>query len=320
MGMKIIEGYSDIGEAATLNLSTHRFDEALRFAYGQRTELGDPSFVEGMTEYQAQMLSNATTSAVRAKLNDYHTQNVSAYDPSGFESLETPGTSAVVTSDASGMAVSLTTTINLLFGSRVMIPETGVIMNNEMNDFSIPGSSNAFGFIPSPANYIRPGKRPLSSISPSIVEHADGSLYFVVASAGGSRIITAVLQNLWHVLDQNATAAEALAAPRLHDHRRRTANFSDCEFVSSSKQALICAYGMITEWRGANFRTSNSSVLQSKFCSLHVYDQKSYTIRVFFLGGFRVIHRHCAGVRLASLHCLQEDGFRSYKKRRQRLL
>jgi gamma-glutamyltranspeptidase/glutathione hydrolase len=215
--MKIIEGYSDIGEAATLNLSTHRFDEALRFAYGQRTELGDPSFVEGMTEYQVQMLSNATTNAVRAKLNDYHTQNVSAYDPSGFESLETPGTSAVVTSDASGMAVSLTTTINLLFGSRIMIPETGVIMNNEMNDFSIPGSSNAFGFIPSPANYIRPGKRPLSSISPSIVEHADGSLYFVVASAGGSRIITAVLQNLWHVLDQNATAAEALAAPRLHD-------------------------------------------------------------------------------------------------------
>lgn len=215
--MKIIEGYSDIGEAATLNLSTHRFDEALRFAYGQRSELGDPSFVEGLTEYQKDMLSDETAAAVRAKLDDNHTQNVSAYDPSGFESLETPGTSAVVAADASGMAISLTTTINLLFGSHVMVPETGVIMNNEMNDFSIPGSSNAFGFIPSPANYIRPGKRPLSSISPSIVEKADGKLYFVVASAGGSRIITAVLQNLWHVLDQNATAPEALAEPRLHD-------------------------------------------------------------------------------------------------------
>ncbi|KAM0721925.1 hypothetical protein Q7P37_002850 [Cladosporium fusiforme] len=215
--MKIIEGYPDIGEAATVNLSTHRFDEALRFAYGQRSELGDPSFVEGLGEYQAGMLSEETVSAVRAKLNDFHTQNVSAYDPDGFESLETPGTSAIVASDASGMAISLTTTINLLFGSHVMVPETGVIMNNEMNDFSIPGSSNAFGFIPSPANYIRPGKRPLSSISPSIVEHSDGKLYFVVASAGGSRIITAVIQNLWNVLDKNATAAEALAAPRLHD-------------------------------------------------------------------------------------------------------
>lgn len=215
--MNIISGYDDIGEAATLNLSTHRFDEALRFAYGQRTELGDPYFVEGLDEYQASMISNATGAAVRARISDYHTQNTSAYDPDGFESLETPGTSAIVTSDQSGMAVSLTTTINTLFGSRIMVPETGVILNNEMNDFSIPGSSNAFGYIPTPANYVRPGKRPLSSISPSIVESADGKLYFVVASAGGSRIITAVVQNLWHVLDQNATASEALAAPRLHD-------------------------------------------------------------------------------------------------------
>lgn len=215
--MKIIEGYPDIGQAATVNLSTHRFDEALRFAYGQRSELGDPSFVKGLDKYQADMLSDETANAVRAKLDDNRTQNVSAYDPDGFESLETPGTSAIVASDASGMAIALTTTVNLLFGSHVIVPETGVIMNNEMNDFSIPGSSNAFGFIPSPANYIRPGKRPLSSISPTIVEHSDGKLYFVVASAGGSRIITAVIQNLWHVLDQNATAAEALAEPRLHD-------------------------------------------------------------------------------------------------------
>ncbi len=85
-------------------------------------------------------------------------------------------------------------------------------------DFSIPGSSNAFGYIPSPSNYIRPGKRPLSSISPTIVEHlSNGTLYFAVGSAGGSRIITATIQNLWHVLDQNMTAIKALAQPRLHD-------------------------------------------------------------------------------------------------------
>lgn len=111
-----------------------------------------------------------------------------------------------MTADASGMAISLTTTVNILFGSGVMVPETGVIMNDEMNDFSIPGSSNVFGYIPSPVNYIRPGKRPLSSISPTIVESADGALYFVVGSAGGSRIITATVQNIWHVLDQGLTA------------------------------------------------------------------------------------------------------------------
>lgn len=215
--LKIIEGYTDIGHADTLNLSTHRFDEALRFAYGQRSELGDPYFVKGMDEYQADMLKEETAAAVRAKISDAHTLNVSAYDPSGFESLVTPGTSAVATSDVNGMAVALTTTVNLLFGSQIMVPETGIILNNEMNDFSIPGSSNAFGYIPSPANYVRPGKRPLSSITPTIVEHASGMLYFVAAAAGGSRIITSTLQTIWHVLDQNATAPQALAAPRLHD-------------------------------------------------------------------------------------------------------
>jgi gamma-glutamyltranspeptidase/glutathione hydrolase len=215
--MKIIEGYKDIGQAATINESTFLFDEAIRFAYGQRSQLGDPAFVKNMDLYQAEMLSNATVSAVRAKINPLHTLNVSAYDPSGFESLVTPGTSAVVTSDVTGLSVALTTTINLLFGSHLMVPETGIILNNEMNDFSIPGSSNAFGYIPSPANFIRPGKRPLSSITPAIVEHANGTLYFVASAAGGSRIITAVLQNLWHVLDQNMTAAQAIAQPRFHD-------------------------------------------------------------------------------------------------------
>ncbi|KAK5173501.1 uncharacterized protein LTR77_002182 [Saxophila tyrrhenica] len=215
--MKISEGFDTLGWPADLNISTHRFDEAIRFAYGQRSELGDPEFVPGMLEFETEMLNATVAAQIRSRINDFHTLNVSAYDPSGFESLNTPGTSAVAVSDSSGMAISLTTTVNLLFGSHLMVPETGVIMNNEMNDFSIPGTSNAFGYVPSPANYIRPGKRPLSSITPTIAEHADGSLYYVVGAAGGSRIITATLQNLWHVLDQNMTAPEALARPRFHD-------------------------------------------------------------------------------------------------------
>lgn len=87
-----------------------------------------------------------------------------------------------------------------------------------MNDFSIPGSSNAFGYIPSPSNYIRPGKRPLSSISPVIAEFGmNRTLYFLTSSAGGSRIITANIQNLVNVLDKNLTAPQALAQPRFHD-------------------------------------------------------------------------------------------------------
>ncbi|KAI0107756.1 gamma-glutamyltransferase 1 [Nemania sp. FL0031] len=215
--LNIVNGFDEFGDPAAINLTTHRLDEAIRFAYGQRTELGDPLFVDGLDAYQQSMLSAETAAEVRSKISDFHTLNVSAYNPMGFESLPTPGTSHIVAADKSGLAVSVTTTVNLLFGSQLMVPETGVIMNDEMNDFSIPGSSNAFGYIPSPANYIRPGKRPLSSISPIIVENPDGTLYFVIGAAGGSRIITSTIQNIHHVLDQNQTVPEALAQPRLHD-------------------------------------------------------------------------------------------------------
>ncbi|OCL02534.1 gamma-glutamyltransferase 1 [Glonium stellatum] len=215
--MKIVEGYSQFGDPAMVNLSTHRLDEAIRFGYGERTNLGDPSFISGLQEYEDDMLKASTAAEIRSKISDLHTQNVSWYDPAGLESLETPGTSHIVAADASGMAISITSTVNLLFGSQLMVPETGVIMNNEMNDFSIPGTSNAFGYIPSPSNYIRPGKRPLSSISPTIVEHANGTFYLATGSAGGSRIITATIQSLWYVLDGGMTTPEALAMPRLHD-------------------------------------------------------------------------------------------------------
>ena len=99
-----------------------------------------------------------------------------------------------------------------------MVPETGMVMNNEMNDFSIPDSDNAWGYAPSPANFVKPGKRPLSSISPIIVESIEtGEVYFLTGASGGSHIITATTQSLWRVLDQKLSAPDALAAPRFHD-------------------------------------------------------------------------------------------------------
>lgn len=220
--LKFMEGYSGVGDPLNANLTTHRLDESMRFAYGMRTELGDPSFVKGLDTFQQQMLSNATAAEVRSKILDDKTFPVAYYNPSGLESLETPGTSHVVAADASGLAISLTTTVNLLFGSKLVVPETGVIMNNEMNDFSIPNTTNAFGYIPSPANFIRPGKRPLSSIAPVIVEHLNlanvtNALYIAIGAAGGSRIITTTIQNIIHMLSGNMTTAEALAQPRFHD-------------------------------------------------------------------------------------------------------
>ncbi|KAK7421996.1 hypothetical protein QQZ08_009717 [Neonectria magnoliae] len=215
--LNVVSNYPDFGDPGLRNLTTHRLDEAIRFAYGLRTELGDPGFLDGIADYTASMISPETGAEIRSKISDTRSHNVSWYNPKGLESLETPGTSHIATADASGMAVSLTTTINFLFGSRVMVPETGVIMNNEMSDFSIPGSNNGFGYIPTPSNYVRPGKRPLSSTSPIIAETPKGLLYLVIGAAGGSRIITSTIQNIHHVLDYGLSVPKALAQPRLHD-------------------------------------------------------------------------------------------------------
>ncbi|KAL4754260.1 hypothetical protein BDW72DRAFT_167088 [Aspergillus terricola var. indicus] len=255
--LKVLDTYEPLFTPENVNLSTHRLDEAMRFAYGLRTVLGDPGFVDGMSEYERDMISQQTADEIHSKISDLRTQNVSAYDPAGIESLETPGTSHIATIDRSGLGVSAITTINLLFGSRVVVPETGVIMNNEMDDFSIPGSSNSFGYIPSEANYIRPGKRPLSSCTPAIVTHPNGTTFFIAGSAGGSRIITATVQNIIHAVDEGLSAAEALARPRLHD--QLIPNQATFEYAyDNSTVAFMAARGHNVTWTAPGSSTAQA--------------------------------------------------------------
>lgn len=213
--MNILSGYG-VSIPASINGSTHLVVEAMKFAYGQRTSLGDPAFVANVSLLEAAYLTPRVANQIRSKLDISKTQPAASYDPGRFEILDDHGTSEMVSATSDGLQISLTTTVNTYFGSGIMVPSTGVILNNEMNDFSSPGTSNTFGYVPTEANFIRPFKRPLSSISPTIVEK-NGTFYFVTGAAGGSRITSATIQVLWHVLDQNATALEALAAPRLHD-------------------------------------------------------------------------------------------------------
>ena len=215
--LKVLEGYEGFGQSLNMNLSTHRLDEAIRFGYGKRASLGDPDFVNGTAAYEAGMLNQTFAKDIRARISDKHTLNVSDYDPDGFESHENHGTSHIVTADASGMAISMTTTVNLFFGSTVMVPETGVIMNDEMADFSVPNISNVFGYYPSPANYVQPNKRSMSSITPVMAEFDNGTLFAVFGASGGSRIITTVIQTALNLLERKMTVHEALKQPRLHD-------------------------------------------------------------------------------------------------------
>ncbi|KAI0432714.1 gamma-glutamyltransferase [Xylaria sp. FL1042] len=215
--LKTMEGYN-IADTADANLTLHRFDEAMRFAYGARQELGDPAFIKDATKLEDQMLDASNAGTTRAHILDNSTQPVENYAPKKTYTTPSHGTSHITTADSSGMAVSSTTTVNLLFGNLQMVPSTGIILNNEMNDFSIPGVRNEFGFEPSEANFIRANKRPLSSITPLIITHAaTDELFAAVGAAGGSRIISSTTQVAWHVVEHNLTMTEAIRVPRVHD-------------------------------------------------------------------------------------------------------
>ena len=262
--MKVLEGYEDFGQSHTMNLSTHRLDEAIRFGYGKRTNLGDPDFVDGTVAYEAEMLNRSFAEDTRNRISDKHTLNVSDYDPDGFESHENYGTSHIATADASGMSISMTTTINLFFGSEVMVPETGVIMNNEMADFSVPNISNVFGYYPSPANYIEPSKRPMSSISPIMVEFANGTLFAVFGASGGSRIITAVIQVALNILERKMTVHEALKQPRLHDQLLPNRVSFEWDYDNSTVEYMVGRNHNVT-WGSAGCSSQAISIANGHF-------------------------------------------------------
>src|SRR6185312_11240728 len=138
---------------------------------------------------------------------------VNAGKPAGREGTETTHYSII---DAAGNAVAVTYTLNNSYGSGVTVPGLGFLLNDEMDDFtSKPNSPNLFGLVQGEANAIQPGKRPLSSMSPTMVLRG-GKLYLMLGAPGGSRIVTAVLQVMLNVIDFGMNIQEAIDAPRIH--------------------------------------------------------------------------------------------------------
>ncbi len=188
--------------------------EAERRAFADRAHyLGDSDFVKVPID----SLISEKKLAKRMKSFSFDKANTSkeiSYGKiAGYESNETTHYSIV---DKSGNAVSVTTTLNGAYGSKVFVPELGFFLNNEMDDFSIkPGFPNMFGLVGAEANAVAPEKRMLSSMSPTIVEE-NGKLKMVLGSPGGSTIITSVTQNILNVTEYNMTMQEAVSQPRFH--------------------------------------------------------------------------------------------------------
>ena len=210
--LNILEGYDLRGLGFHAAASVHLMTEAMRHAFLDRnTYLGDPAFVHNPLD---RLLSKDYAAEIRARIGERATP--SAELRPGVAPHEQAETTHYSVIDKAGNAVAVTYTVNGLFGAVVMAPGTGFVLNDEMDDFTVkPGTPNMFGLVQGATNAIAPGKRPLSSMAPTIVMK-DNKVAMVLGSPGGSRIITITLETALNMIDYDMTPQEAVDAPRLH--------------------------------------------------------------------------------------------------------
>jgi gamma-glutamyltranspeptidase/glutathione hydrolase len=212
--LDILSGWDIGGLGFQSSRAVHLTVEAMRHAFFDRNSvLGDPDFVANPL---AHLLSAEYAATIRAGIDPGKAMPSAALGSVAATTGEKPQTTHYSVVDGEGNAASVTYTLNGNFGASVVAPGTGFLLNNEMDDFAVkPGTANLFGLVQGNANAIAPGKRPLSSLSPTIVEK-DGRPVFVLGSPGGPRIITAVLETLMNLIDFGMSPAEAVAASRFH--------------------------------------------------------------------------------------------------------
>ena len=193
--------------------SIHILAEVMKRAYADRSKhLGDMDFYDVPFSLMSKDYSSSLNKTISIKSRTA-SKDVFAGDPYPYESPDTTHFSVM---DQYGNAVSNTYTLNFSYGSGIMIPGTGMLMNNEMDDFSSkPGVPNGYGLLGSEANSIQAHKRPLSSMTPTII-FKDNNPYLVLGSPGGSRIITTVLQVALNVMEHDMNVAQAVNSPRIH--------------------------------------------------------------------------------------------------------
>ena len=213
--LNILEGY-DLGKLdASSSERYHLMAEAMRRAFADRAEyMGDTDFVKVPI---AGLIDKAYAATLRSTINTERASSsseVKAGRPAGYESEDTTHFTVV---DAEGNAVANTYTLNNSYGSAAMAKGTGILLNDEMDDFAAkPGTPNLYGLIQGERNAVAPKKRPLSAMTPTIVLRKDGSLWFTAGSPGGPTIINTVLCVITNVIDYEMNIQEAIDAPRIH--------------------------------------------------------------------------------------------------------
>lgn len=217
--LNILDGYGlnseSIADIPSTISTYHRIIEAFKYAYGFRTKLGDPNFVH-MDEQLELLTSRRYADEIRRNgINDTTSNDPADYGGVFFNPPDA-GTAHISVLSEEGDAVSVTSTIDIYFGAGVTCPETGILLSSGMDDFSWPNFRNYFNLPGSPANAMAPQKRPLSSMSPSILVDRHGNVRMVVGSAGGTKIPTAIANVIIRHLWFGETMKESLDAPRIH--------------------------------------------------------------------------------------------------------
>lgn len=238
--LNIVEGYplKELGFRSAQ--AVHYQIEAMRHAYLDRNSyLGDPEFVKNPLE---RLLSKSYAAQIRAAI-DPAKAGVSELLKPGVAPHEGSNTTHYSIVDKDGNAVSVTYTLNDWFGAKVTAAGTGVLLNNEMDDFTIKaGVPNLYGLVQGAANAIAPGKRPLSSMSPTIITQ-DGKPVMVVGTPGGSRIITAVTHTILNVIDYGMNVQEAVDAPRFHQQWLPDLTNVDTFAISPDTRQILLGMG-----------------------------------------------------------------------------
>ncbi|EDW65550.2 scoloptoxin SSD14 isoform X3 [Drosophila virilis] len=217
--LSILEGYNftraDLANEESYALTIHRITEALKFGFARRPELGDPRFNE-VRELVSQLNNPEYAVQQRAKINDSHVLAGPHEYGAQFSSEEDPyGTSALAVIAPNGDAVAVTSSINFYFGSGLVGPRTGIILNDGMNDFAVP--HNFFKLPQSPANTIDVHKRPMSSQSPMLLADHDGNIRLAISAAGGSKIVPAIVEVVARYLWLGDDLKAAVDAPRFYN-------------------------------------------------------------------------------------------------------
>lgn len=212
--LNTLEGYPINWLGANSAETIHLMAESMKRAYADRSEyMGDPDYYDVPMQ---ELTSKEYAAAIRKDISRNTATDSAKLAPADLTPYESNETTHFSIVDKDGNAVSNTYTINFSFGSGMVADGTGILMNNEMDDFSAkPGTPNGYGLIGGDANAVEGGKRPLSSMSPTIVMK-DGKVFLVTGSPGGSRIITTTLQVIMNVIDHGMNVAEATAATRIH--------------------------------------------------------------------------------------------------------